>query len=231
VTMRNVSPGLASVWLLAGFSLAVAGALIAWPWIEDLQQRAILSTAQRNVKSFRTATTAYVAARGRIPLDGTQGAFHPEGGTMKSPDGRELSAEKSTFGDLLVAGGYLPDVRFPYGGRMEPGSWKRSQEIWPEVRAVTAEEISSRLKSRPPFDSAAGAGRIVLLTVPGLDLAQAAFLKRGLETDLLPRRAGDSDAQTMKLGLAGSPQATGDVRFVQDPDSGAYTAFIYLLGE
>jgi len=222
---------LASVWLLAGFSLAVAGALIAWPWIEGLQQRAILSTAQKNLKSFRTATTAYVAAHGKIPLDGSQGALHPEGGYTKSPEGRELSAEESTFGDLLVAGGYLPDVRFPYGGRMQPGSWRRGQEIWPELRAVTVEEISSRLKSRPPFQSAAAAGRIVLLTVPGLDLAQAAFLKRGLETDPLPSRARDSDAQILKLGLAGSPRAMGDVRFVQDADSGAYTAFVYILGE
>jgi len=225
------SSGLASVWLLAGFSLAVVAGLVGWPWIEAMQRQAILSTAKKNLQSFRTAATAYVAAHGRIPLDGTRGAPHPEGGYAKSSDGRELSAAESTFGDLLVAGGYLSEVRFPYGGRVQPGAWKRGQEIWPEVRAVAAEEISSRLKSRPPFQSAAGAGRIVLLTVPGLDLAQAAFLKRGLENEPLPAAAKESDALTLKLGLAGSPRAGGDIRFVQDPDSGAYTAFVYILGE
>lgn len=231
MTRVRASTGLASVWLLAGFSLAVVAGLVGWPWIEAMQQQAVLSTAKKNLKSFRTATTAYVAAHGRIPLDGTQGAPHPEGGYVKSSEGRELSPEESTFGDLLVAGGYLPEIRFPYGGRMQPGAWRRGQEVWPEIRAVAAEEIRTRLKSHPPFQGAAGAGRIVLLTVPGLDLAQAAFLKRGLENEPLPAAAKESDALTLKLGLAGSPRASGDIRFVQDPDSGAYVAFIYILGE
>ena len=52
-------------------------------------------------------------------------------------------------------------------------------------------------------------------------------IKRALDP-LSPAEEKRSDTQILRLGLAGSPLAKGDVRFTQDDSFGIFTAWIYL---
>jgi hypothetical protein len=53
------------------------------------------------------------------------------------------------------------------------------------------------------------------------------LFKRALDP-LSPAEEKRSDTQILRLGLAGSPLAKGDVRFTQDDSFGIFTAWIYL---
>lgn len=226
--MRRPHPaGSATVWLLAGLALAVGIGVAGWPQIRKMQQDAMVSTVRQGVKVLRDACTAFAARDSKFPADGTEGVRHPEGGYVRAAEGRDLIPAATTFGDILVARGYLEEIRFPYGGQPEMNAWQRGQEIWPEIRALPVAELEEKFKTKRPFQSAAAATTVVVLTVPGLELAQAAMLKRSLDP-LSPSESKRSDSQMIRLGLAGSPLAKGDVRFTEDPGSGIFTAWIYL---
>ena len=226
-TLRGHPGGSAPVWLLAGLALAVGIGALGWPWLRQMQQDAIISSTRQGVKGFRDACTSFYAKQAKFPPDGTEGVRHPEGGFVRAAEGRDLSPAVTTFGEILVAGGYLPEIRFPFGGQPELNGWYRGQEIWPEIRALPVAELEERFKSKRPFQSASSATTVVVLTVPGLELGQAALLKRALDP-LSPAEEKRSDTQLLRLGLAGSPLAKGDVRFTQDDSFGIFTAWIYL---
>ena len=219
--------GSAPVWLLAGLALAVGIGVAGWPQIRKMQQDAIVSSIRQGVKVFRDACTSFYAKEAKFPPDGTEGVRHPEGGFVRAAEGRDLSPAATTFGDVLTAGGYLAEIRLPFGGQPEKNAWYRGQEIWPEIRAVPVGELEEKLKSKRPFQSAASATTVVVLTVPGLELGQAALLKRSLDP-LSPNEINRSDTQLLRLGLAGSPLAKGDVRFTEEESFGIFTAWIYL---
>ena len=228
--MRNgrVHPaGSAPTWLLAGLALAVGIGAFGWPWLRQMQQDAIISSARQGVKVFRNACTSFYAKQAKFPPDGTEGVRHPAGGYVRALEGRDLTPTATTFGDILVAGGYLPEIRFPYGGQTEMNGWYREQEIWPEIRALPVAVLEEKFKSKRPFQSASSAATVVVLTVPGLELGQAALFKRALDP-LSPAEEKRSDTQILRLGLAGSPLGKGDVRFTQDDSFGIFTAWIYL---
>jgi len=225
--VRQGSRGSAAVWLLVGLTMAVVLGVVAWPQIRKMQQDAKASSVRQGVKVFRDACTSFYAKENKFPADGTEGVRHPDGGYQRAAEGRELAPAVTTFGDILVARGYLPEVRFPFGGQPELNGWSRGQETWPEIRAVPMAELEEKFKSQRPFQSATSATTVVILTVPGLELGQAALLKRSLDP-LSPNELGRSDTQLLRLGLAGSPLAKGDVRFTADESFGIFTAWIYL---
>jgi hypothetical protein len=224
---RGHPAGSAPIWLLAGLALAVGIGALGWPWIRQMQQDAIVSSTRQGVKMFRDACTSFYAKQAKFPPDGTEGVRHPEGGYVRAPEGRDLAPVATTFGDILVATGYLPEIRFPFGGQPELNGWYRGQEIWPEIRALPVAELQEKFKSKHPFQSASSATTVVVLTVPGLELGQAALLKRALDP-LSPGEEQRSDTQILRLGLAGSVLAKGDVRFTQDDSFGIFTAWVYL---
>lgn len=219
--------GSAPVWLLAGLAMAVGIGVIGWPQIRKMQEDAIVSSVRKSVKLFRDACTSYYAKEAKFPPDGTEGVRHPEGGFVRAVEGRDLAPAATTFGDILTAGGYLAEIRLPFGGQPEKNGWYRGQEVWPEIRAVPVGELEEKLKSKRPFQSAASATTVVVLTVPGLELGQAALLKRSLDP-LSPNEMNRSDTQLLRLGLAGSPLAKGDVRYTEEAESGFFTGWIYL---
>lgn len=230
--IRQAAPGSGAVWFLVILSLGGLILLTNWPKIREMQLEAKESTAKRCVKAFREAALAFYSDKKHFPVDGTEGVRHPDGGFTRGPDGRELSPSQTTLGDLLLAGGYLGEVYFPSRHKPEPGGWIRGQERWPEIRAMRTEDLANKLASRPPFASAESATVVVLLTLPGLSLEEAAFWKRKLDRFVSPDAATRSDAQLLKMGLAGAPLAMGDLRFVEDPnEKGIYTGFLYLAHE
>lgn len=234
--MRPLGPssrrGSVAVWLLGLLALGAAILLANWPKIRELQLEAKESTAKRCVKAFREAAVAFYSDKKHFPVDGTEGLRHPGGGFVRGPDGRELSPGQTTLGDLLLAGGYLGEVYFPSRHKPQPGAWVRGQECWPEIRAARVEDLGIKLASQPPFASAGSSTVVVILTIPGLNQEEAAFWKRKLDRFVSPDAANRSDAQLLKMGLAGSPLAMGDLRFVADgAEVGLYTGFLYLAHE
>jgi len=214
-----------------------------------LRQKIVGAIAE--VNRITSGSVSYYQRYNNWTADGGKPAiigYSSEPYTRSYGDGATVSQGTTTFGDLLLAEGFIDMLRLPIGANgypnastYTPTSISLSQESSARTTPVNAGGINyplvvCRIAASGVFTSSAYATRLIFILIPGLSLAEAAMLKNEFDGPF-PGSPSDSELVTKAvLGNATGSNAIiinkGNCRLTPSPlPGGVYDAWCYIAND